>query len=91
MPEVANDQHQALDERWCQGIWLGHARDIGETLVAEEEGVIKVWAVRRPPEDQPWDGERIKRIKGSPKNWKVDAGPEEETKEDDTERKEDEE
>ena len=31
MPEVANDRHQALEERWSQGIRLGHARDTGET------------------------------------------------------------
>ena len=90
MPEVANDQHQALEERWCRGIWLGHARDTGETLVADEEGVRKVWAVRRLPEEHQWDGERIKRIKGPPKNWKIDAGPEEERKEDDKEGKEEE-
>ena len=33
LPEVANDRHQALEERWSEGIWLGHARDTGETLV----------------------------------------------------------
>ena len=47
-----------------------------------------MWAVRRLPEEQQWDGERIKRIKGSPKNWKIDAGPEEETTEDEMEKKE---
>ena len=26
MPEVANGQHQALEDRWSRGIWLGHAR-----------------------------------------------------------------
>ena len=42
MPEVANDQHQALGERWSKGIWLGHARDTGEVLVADGDGVRKV-------------------------------------------------
>ena len=88
MPEVANDQHQALDERWCRGIWIGHARDTGETLVADEEGVRNVWAVRRMPEEQQWDGERIRRIKGSLKNWRIDAGPEEEMRADEKDRKE---
>ena len=35
LPEVANDRHQALEEWWSQGIWVGHARDTGETLVAD--------------------------------------------------------
>ena len=50
-----------------------------------------MWAVRRLPEEQQWDGERIKRIKGSPKNWRIDAGPEEETMDDEIEKKDDEE
>ena len=63
---------------------LGHARDTGGTLVADEEGMRKVWAVRRLREEQQWDGERIRKIKGSPNNWKIDAGPEGEMKDDDT-------
>ena len=47
-----------------------------------------MWAIRRLPEDQQWDGERIMKIKGSPNNWKIDAGPEEEMSEDDTEKRE---
>ena len=26
MPEVANDRHLALEERWAKGVWLDHAR-----------------------------------------------------------------
>ena len=29
---------------------------------------------RRLPEEQQWDGHMIKSIKGSPKEWRVDAG-----------------
>ena len=25
LPEVANDRHQSLEERWAKGMWLGHA------------------------------------------------------------------
>ena len=73
MPEVARDRHQALEERWEKGIWLGHARSTNATLVATDTGVIKVWGVRRLAEGQQWDGDRIKAIRGSPKNWKLDA------------------
>ena len=81
MLEVANGQRQALEARWSRGVWLGHARDFGDTLVADEEGVRMAWAVRRLPEDRQWDGDRIRRIKGSPKNWKIDVGLEEEMRE----------
>ena len=67
---------------------MGQARDTGETLVSNEEGVRKVWPVRRLPEDQQWDGERIKEIKGSPKNWNIDAGSEEEIEDEDNEENE---
>ena len=62
LPEVARDKNQALEERWAKGIWLGHARGTNETLVATDSGMAKVWAIRRLPPDQQWDGERVKRI-----------------------------
>ena len=45
--EIARDRHQALEERWAKGVWLGHARSTNATLVAADQGVIKVWGVRR--------------------------------------------
>ena len=74
MPEVARGRQQALEERWERGIWLGHARSSNAALIATDNGVIKVWGVRRLAEGQQWDGDRIKAIRGSPKNWKLDAG-----------------
>ena len=41
--EVARDRHQALEERWSKGVWLGHARSTSATFVATDKGVIKVW------------------------------------------------
>ena len=72
-PEVARDRHQALEERWDKGIWLGHARSTNAVLIATDEGIVKTWRVRRLPEGQQWDGDRILRIKGSPKNWRLDS------------------
>ena len=40
LPEVANDRHQALEERWAKGIWLGHARHSPEVLIAIENGIV---------------------------------------------------
>ena len=65
-PEVARGRHQALEERWDKGIWLGHARSINAVLIATDEGIVKTWGVRRLPEGQQWDGDRIRSIKGSP-------------------------
>ena len=81
MPEVARDRHQALEERWAKGIWLGHARSTNASLIATESGVIKTWGIRRLPEEEQWDGQRIAAIKGSPKDWKLDAGKDDQQQE----------
>ena len=57
-------------------MWLGHARNTPEPLIGTASGTVKAWAIRRLPEGQQWDGERIRQIVGSPKNWRIDA-PEE--------------
>ena len=76
LPEVARDRHQALEERWVKGIWLGHARNSPEHMIGTSEGVRKVFAVRRLAEGEQWNGDMIKSIKGSPKEWELDAGEE---------------
>ena len=55
-------------------MWLGHARHTPEAVIATEVGITKAYAVKRQPEDQRWDDERIKKIIGSPTNWKLDSG-----------------
>ena len=35
---------------------------------------MESWAIRRLPEGQQWDREMLKSIKGSPTNWRLDAG-----------------
>ena len=52
LPEVAVDRHQALEERWAKGVWLGHARHSSETLIGTPKGVVKAWAIRRMAERQ---------------------------------------
>ena len=78
LPEVANDRHQALEERWAHGIWLGHARHSPEILIATSTGIVKSWAVRRLPAGQQWDAEMVSRVKGSPTNWRLDASEDQE-------------
>ena len=69
-PMVARDRHQALEERWGKGLWLGHARHTPEAIIATEAGIVKVYAAKRLPADQQWDDERVKGLKGSPNTWK---------------------
>ena len=38
LPEVASERHQALEERWAKGIWLGHARHSPEILIGTPGG-----------------------------------------------------
>ena len=57
-------------------VWLGHARNTPEALIGTESGTVKAWAIRRLPEGQQWDGERIRRISGPPMNWRKDAAEE---------------
>ena len=59
-----------------KGLWLGHARHTPEVIIATDTGIVKAWAVRRLPEGQQWDDERIKNIKGSPNNWRLGASAE---------------
>ena len=59
-PTVARDGHQALEERWIRGIWLGHARNSPEHMIGTSEGVRKVFAVRRLGEGEQWSGDMIK-------------------------------
>ena len=56
-----------------KGVWLGHARHTQEFLLATDSGIVKAYAVRRMPNGQLWDGERIRQTQGSPSNWKLDA------------------
>ena len=73
MQEVARDRHQALEERWAKGIWLGHARCSSEVLIGTDQGVVKVWAVKRLAASDQWDGNRIAAMRGSPSNWALDS------------------
>ena len=76
VPEIARDRHQALEERWGKGLWLGHARHTPEAIIATDTGIVKAWAIRRLPEGQQWDDKRIREIRGPPNNWRMDSNME---------------
>ena len=47
LPDVARDRHQALEERGCKGLWLGHARHTPEVIIATDTGIVMAWTVKR--------------------------------------------
>ncbi|MDA8584017.1 hypothetical protein N9L68_07270, partial [bacterium] len=50
--------------RWAKGRWLGHARH-SPYPDCHRSGDREALAIRRMPEGQQWDGDRVKRIRGS--------------------------
>ena len=42
--------------------------------MATDNGIVKVWTIRRLPEEKQWDGDTVRRIKRSPKSWSLDMG-----------------
>lgn len=72
-PEIANEHHEALEERWEKGVWLGHARHTPDIMIGTASGTVKAWVIWRLPDGQQWDGDRISQIAGSPNNWRLDA------------------
>ena len=51
---------------WREGVWLGHARASNEAVVGTPDGVVRAYAFKRQDEDNRWNGERLKTIKGTP-------------------------
>ena len=51
---------------WEQGIWLGRARDLNETITGTPAGAIRAYVIRRMDEDDRWDGEAVCSLKGTP-------------------------
>ena len=52
---------------WHLGIWLGHTRESNEMLVGTEGGARRTYAVKRLPEEDRWDADRVKNMVGTPR------------------------
>ena len=59
-------QESKMETEWHEGIWLGHNSNSNEIIIGTTKGVIRAYAARRMPEDERWDGDLIKRLKGTP-------------------------
>ena len=52
---------------WHFGVWLGHTRDSNEMLVGTEHGVRRTYAVKRLPEEERWNKDKVKNLVGTPR------------------------
>lgn len=62
----AKERKEKLLSEWQEGIWLGHARSTNETIIGTEGGAIRAYAILRKTQEERWDADRIKKIKGTP-------------------------
>ena len=62
----------AMESRWEEGIWLGHARSSNEVLVGNRDGIVKAWAARRRPLEDRWDDAMVLSLKSTPSGWSND-------------------
>ena len=60
------ERQAKFESEWFEGIWLGHSKNTNEALVGTTQGVVRAYAIIRKNEDERWDGERVKNMKGSP-------------------------
>ena len=44
--------HNALENNYEEGVWIGHERGSNEVLVATPSGVVKAWSIKRLPEEE---------------------------------------
>ena len=61
----ANPVH-APEPRYEEGIWLGMDMRTTEVIIGTPSGVVKARSVRRRPEDERWDMEKLPSIRGTP-------------------------
>ena len=64
--KAKNGVQNKLETDWHEGAWLGHARSSNEVLIGTAQGVVRAWAIKLKPEDEKWDAELIRNMKGSP-------------------------
>ena len=64
---VSKTQRDKGESEMQQGIWLGRADRSNEVLIGTEAGVIRVYDVIRKPEGERWEGQRILKMMGTPR------------------------
>ena len=62
----------AMESKWEEGLWLGHARSSNEVLVGSKDGIVKAYAVRRRPLEERWGNAMALNLKSTPSGWSND-------------------
>ena len=60
-------QREKGESEMKDGVWLGHANQTNEILIGTPEGVIRVYDVKRKEEGARWEADRIRQVKGTPR------------------------
>ena len=55
-----------FDSEWQEGIWVGHHRESNEAIIGTTGGFVRAYAIKRRSENERWDSEMIKNLKGTP-------------------------
>ena len=66
--DIKRSKHEAHtgETQWDEGIWLGHNRGCNEQLIGTDKGVVRAYTVVRVREEERWQADRIKNMKGVP-------------------------
>ena len=54
------EKRDKMETPWREGVWLGHSAK------STEYGVVRAWCFRRRPLEEQWNGENIKKVRGTP-------------------------
>lgn len=60
------ERQNKAETEWHKGIWLGPAVGSSDTLIGADAGVLRTNAIKRLPDDEKWDADAIKAMKGTP-------------------------
>ena len=65
-------ERSKFDSRFIQGIWLGRATESDEHIVGTANGVYTARSVRAKNDQEIWNGDLIKRMRGTPWDPRAD-------------------
>ena len=64
--DVDRSKKKKFNSEWEEGVWLGHARSSNEIIIGTGEGVVRAYAIQRQDDENRWQGDGIKGMKGTP-------------------------
>ena len=64
------DRQRKMEPRWHEGVFIGMCRRTGGAFIGKGSEVIVAHAIRRVPEEDRWNTQMLKDLKGTPWNMK---------------------